>query len=402
MKIAYLTNQYPKVSHSFIRREILALEKIGFEVIRVSIRGWDIDLVDPVDINERQKTLYLLESGVLGLIYPALQMLLSGPIKFFKALLKSFKLGIRADKSLLHHFMYFLEACKLSVNLRNDGVEHLHVHFGTNPTELGLLSGIMTSIPFSFTVHGPEEFDKPEFIKLSQKVEASAFVVAISSYCKSQIYRVIPHSQWSKVKVVHCGLDKDFFETSPIHPPIENRLVCVGRICEQKGQLLLVDAVAELNQKGIDFQLVLAGDGEMRGEVEEKIASYELGDKISITGWLSTEEVIRELLNSKALVLPSFAEGLPVVIMEAMALKRPVLSTYIAAIPELVVNIEHGFLFPAGSKEHLVNAIEKILALSPSDLELMGESCHYAVKNNHSIESEVLKLKDLFQLHYQH
>lgn len=396
IKVAYLTSQYPKVSHSFIRREILALESNNIDVSRISVRGWDGELVDPVDIDERTKTNYVLRSGIAGLFLPTLKVVLTKPINFIKTLSLAIKLGIRADRSWPYHLIYVLEACQVLLWLKQSGAQHMHVHFGANATEVALLTRTLGGPSYSFTIHGPEEFDKPEFIKLAEKIDGCAFVVAISSYCRSQIFRWIPYSQWSKVKEVHCGIEETFHNVSPVPITTKPKLVCVGRICEQKGQLLLIDAVNILAKKGIDFELVLGGDGEMRPDIEAQIKKYGLSDKVRITGWISSDQVRNEILNAKALVLPSFAEGLPVVIMEAMALKRPVISTYIAAIPELVITGENGFLFPAGDVDALADTLEKFLALSAEQLSQMGELAYKRVLERHSANTEANKLAQLF------
>lgn len=396
IKVAYLTTQYPKVSHSFIRREILALEANYVEVSRISIRGWGDELVDPVDVQERAKTQYVLQNGVAGLLVATLQILLSRPVGFLKALGLAFKLGIRADRSWPYHLIYVLEACQVLLWLQSHQVQHMHVHFGTNATEVALLVRTLGGPSYSFTIHGPDEFDKPEFIKLAEKINGSAFVVAISSYCRSQIFRWIPYSQWSKVKEVHCGIETSFHNIAPVAITTRPQLVCVGRICEQKGQLLLVDAANILAKRGVDFELVLGGDGEMRAEVEAQVKQYGLTDKVRITGWISSDQVREEILNAKALVLPSFAEGLPVVIMEAMALRRPVISTYIAAIPELVMTGENGFLFPAGDVDALADTLEKFLALPNEQLSKMGDLAYQRVLERHSADTEAKKLATLF------
>ena len=396
IKVAYLTTQYPKVSHSFIRREILAIETNNIEVSRISIRGWGDELVDPVDIQERAKTQYVLQNAVAGLLMATLRILFSRPVGFFKALGLALKLGIRADRPWPYHLIYLLESCQVMLWLESHQVQHMHVHFGTNATEVALLVRTLGGPSYSFTIHGPDEFDKPEFIKLAEKINGCTFVVAISSYCRSQIFRWIPYSQWSKVKEVHCGIEESFHNIAPVAIPTRPQLVCVGRICEQKGQLLLVDAANILAKRGIDFELVLGGDGEMRAEVEAQIEQYGLTDKVRITGWISSDQVRAEILNSKALVLPSFAEGLPVVIMEAMALRRPVISTYIAAIPELVITGENGFLFPAGDVDALADTLEKFLALPNEQLSKMGDLAYQRVLERHSAHTEAEKLAKLF------
>jgi glycosyltransferase involved in cell wall biosynthesis len=245
-------------------------------------------------------------------------------------------------------------------------------------------------------VHGPEEFDKPQALKLAEKIQRAAFVVAISSFGRSQLYRWIDYEYWPKVKIIHCGLEQSFYDVASLDPPQKTRLVCVGRLCEQKGQLLLLEACRNLKEKGLDFELTLAGDGEMRFEVERLISVYKLSPNVRITGWISSNQVREEILASHAMVLPSFAEGLPVVIMEAMALRRPVISTYVAGIPELVINRENGWLVPAGSVIELTNAIEEMLSSSPEQLRAMGDAAYEVVKEQHDIDTEATKLAVLF------
>ena len=250
---------------------------------------------------------------------------------------------------------------------------------------------------WSFTVHGPDEFDKAPLIGLAEKVRRCAFVVAISSYGRSQLYRITPHDQWSKVHVVRCGLDPTFYAGPPVPPPAVPRVVCVGRLCEQKGHLLLIEAARRLAKQGRDFELVLAGDGNLRSEIERSIATHKLQDKVRITGWISGNRVREEILAARALVLPSFAEGLPVVLMEAMSLRRPVISTYVAGIPELVQPNHHGWLVPAGDIDALGDAIGACLEASEPMLKDMGEAAHERVVARHDIQQESAKLGKLIR-----
>ena len=395
-KIAYLVNQYPKVSHTFIRREILALESLGHQVTRISVRGWDNDLPDPVDQAEREKTRYLLKDGVLGLLGAGLAVFMRKPGVFLNALRTAIGMGLRADRPWPFHLIYLLEACKALQLLQHTPVEHVHAHFGGNSTEVAMLLHLLGGPTYSFTVHGPEEFDKPEFIRLGQKVQHSAFVVAITSYCRSQIYRWTPFAHWHKVKVVHCGIEPGFHDKLPDDFPQAPRLVCVGRLCEQKGQLILLQAAAQLKRKGINFELVLAGDGEMRAEIEHQIKQLDLREQVKITGWISSAQVRDEILKSKVMVLPSFGEGLPVVLMEAMALRRPVISTYIAGIPELVIPGENGFLCPAGDVDLLAQHMEACLLASTETLQRMGAQAQQAALARHDATTEATKLAALF------
>lgn len=397
MKIAYLVNQYPKVSHSFIRREILALERQGFEVERIALRGWGDALVDPQDLRERAQTRYVLQGGAAGLPLAVLRQIAGAPLRFARAFALAWRMGRRASRPWPLHLAYLAEACRIVPWLRQSGARHLHAHFGTNSAEVAMLAGALGGPPYSFTVHGPEEFDQPEFLHLAEKIRRAAFVVAISSYGRSQLYRWIGQRDWPKVRVVHCGIEPGFHAGAAPAPPAAPRIVCVGRLCEQKGQLLLVGAVDRLVRKGTSVELVLAGDGEMRAELESLIAECGLQACVRITGWIDSDTVRAEILAARALVLPSFAEGLPVVIMEAMALRRPVLSTYVAGIPELVRPGREGWLFAAGDVDALVAALEDMLATPPAVLEAMGQAAHVRVLERHAIDVEAAKLARLFR-----
>ncbi|HZT03157.1 MAG TPA: glycosyltransferase [Steroidobacteraceae bacterium] len=393
-KIAYFVNQYPKVSHSFIRREILALERQGFEVLRIALWGWDDPLPDPADQRERDQTRYVLRHGAVGLLLPLFAALLRSPTRFLRALRLAIRISSDCDRPLPYHLAYFAEACRIVPWLTAYGATHLHAHFGSNSAEVAMLAEVLGGPPYSFTVHGPGEFMQP--VGLEEKIHRSSFVVAISSYGRSQLYLRARHADWPKVKLVHCGLERSFYGSSAVAIAATPRLVCVGRLCEEKGQLLLVEAAARLASRDIPFELVLAGDGPMRPALEELIRSHNLHQRVRITGWLSSTQVRDEILASRALVLPSFAEGLPVVLMEAMALRRPVLTTYVAGIPELVRHGESGWLFPAGSVEHLAQAMEDCLSRRPEELQTMGEAAQRQVVAQHSIDTEVAKLAQLF------
>jgi colanic acid/amylovoran biosynthesis glycosyltransferase len=395
MKIAYLVNQYPKISHSFIRREILALERQGYDVQRLAMRGWADELRDEEDVRERAVTRYVLQDGAFAMGMDVVRMALMRPGRLLKALALACKIGLRSDRPLPLHLIYLAEACRIVPWMAAHGARHLHAHFGTNSTEVAMLASILGGPSYSFTVHGPEEFDKPEFLWLAEKIRRSAFVVGVSSFGRSQLFRWAAATDWPKVQVVHCGIDPDFHAV-PVRPiPAAPRLVCVGRLCEQKGQMLLVHAVKAVVARGMAIHLVLAGDGEMRPAIEALIAESGLQEHISITGWIDGDRVREEMLSARALVLPSFAEGLPVVVMEAMALRRPVLSTFIAGIPELVRTGETGWLFPAGDVEELSKMLEVCLSTSPEQLRAMGEAGYRRVLERHAIDTEAAKLSRL-------
>ncbi len=400
MRIAYFVNQYPKVSHSFIRREILALESQGYPVVRMALRGWDASLADPIDLSEREKTRYVLQRGLPGLLRAWLQVSLQNPLGMLASLRLAFTLSRRADRPLPYHLVYLAEACVVLRWMQQESITHVHAHFGTNSAEVVMLAHALGGPGFSFTVHGPEEFDKPEAIALASKIRHASFVVAISSFGRSQLYRWVAHEFWPKIHVVHCGLEAAFYNGPDIPLPEAPQLVCVGRLCEQKGQLLLLEAARALSNSGVDFRLVLAGDGEMRPEIEQRIAAYALQDKVRITGWISSDQVRAEILASRCMVLPSFAEGLPVVLMEAMALRRPVLSTYVAGIPELVEPGRTGWLIPAGDIDALTTALRAILSASTEELTAMGQAARQVAIQRHNIDTEAARLIRIIADHH--
>jgi glycosyltransferase involved in cell wall biosynthesis len=400
MRVAYLINQYPKVSHSFIRREIRALERTGggdgVEIMRIALRGWDGELSDSEDEAERARTRYVLRDGAPALLLACLRMLATRPIRFARAQALAWRMSRGAERPLPVHLAYLAEACRIVPWLHSAQIRHLHAHFGTNAAEVAMLAHVLGGPRWSFTVHGPEEFDKAPLLGLSEKIRHAAFVFAISSYGRSQLYRLAPHADWAKIVVVPCGLEAGFHAGPAVAPPAARRLVCVGRLCEQKGQLLLMEAARRLKDRGADFELVLAGDGELRQEIEAQIARSALARHVRITGWISSERVRAEILAARALVLPSFAEGLPVVIMEAMALRRPVISTYIAGIPELVRPGVDGWLLPAGDIEALVEAMQSCLDAPVEQLTRMGDAAHVRAVERHDVDMAAETLAGMF------
>jgi glycosyltransferase involved in cell wall biosynthesis len=397
MKIAYLVNRYPAISHSFIRREILALERLGHEVLRISIRGWSEQQHGDEDRREQLRTRYILRRGPAPLLAAFMQAAVTKPVRLLSAVRLMLIVGRRAEKPLPFHLIYLFEACLLVRWLKAEKIEHLHAHFGTNSAEVAMLTRELGGPTWSFTAHGPEEFDKSRFIALPEKIRRANFVVAVSSFGRSQILRNVAQEYWDKVKVVHCGVDEAFHANLARRPIAGRRLVCVGRICEQKGQLLLIDAIKQLSDREIAVELVFAGDGEMREALEKLIDQYDLRHCTRITGWISSDQVRKEILAANALVLPSFAEGLPVVLMEAMALRRPIISTFVAGIPELVQPGDTGWLVPAGDVEALADAIENCLNTSAEIIVAMGERARTRVLQRHDAATEAAKLSRLFQ-----
>ncbi|WP_422032649.1 glycosyltransferase [Roseovarius sp.] len=393
MKIAYILNTYPQPSQSFIRRELKGLERLGLSVERIAMRRGDVPLKDPQDRAEQGRTQYVLEAGKGALLMSLLAAMLGRPGALFAALKGALELGRVSPAGRLRHLVYLVEACHVLRLV--EGVEHMHAHFGTNAAAVAMLVRLLGGPGYSFTVHGPEEFDAVHSLSLARKMERAAFTVAVSSYGRSQLCRWLPHEAWDRVKVVHCGIDPEAFPEPGPMPEGALRLVNIGRLSEQKGQLILMPVMGRV--AGADVHLTLIGDGELRGALEAEISARGLGGQVTLAGWQTEEEVRDALAGCHALVLPSFAEGLPMVIMEAMAAGRPVIATYVAGIPELVQPGVTGWLVPAGDDAALAEAVEALAAMPAEARAEVGRAGRARVLERHDMYREAEKLAGYFR-----
>lgn len=391
MKLAYLVNTYPRASHTFIRREIQALERIAVPIHRFALRSDREGLVDAGDIAEDFRTEHVLEIGLIRLIAAALRWMLLHPAKTVGALGRALRCGARGANGPLgtggrmRHLIYLVEAAYIAQRCRDLGIAHLHAHFGTNSATVAMLAHYLGGPRYSFTVHGPEEFDAPLALSLRQKIEAAAFVVAISSFGRSQLCRWVGPEHWAKIKTVHCGIEPDRFPEPVPLPQGGPHLVAVGRFSAQKGFALLIEAIAIAAPALPDLRLTLVGDGELRRQINGLVEKFGLGPRITLTGWQDESGVRKALDAAQALILPSFAEGLPMVLMEAMANGRPVIATAIAGVPELV-NRDAGWIVPAGDAMALATAIHALSQMPPERLREMGQAARARVQERHDID----------------
>lgn len=397
MKIGYILNTYPAPSHSFIRREIRALERRGVAVQRFAMRPFDGALPDPTDREEAAATDHVLSHAFGAMLWAVFLVGLRAPLRIYRALGLALLAARKSEAGLLKHLIYFFEAAYVARRVVELNVDRLHAHFGTNAATVAMLVAEMTGKPFSFTVHGPEEFDKPAAIALPMKIRRADFVVAISSYGRSQLCRQVEYRHWARIKVVHCGVEPGHYDTArPLSSTRPVTLVNVGRFSEQKGQMLLIEAMAEVQRRGVEVRLQLVGDGELRRTLERAIAQAGLGHCVTLTGWLDEAGVRRAIEAAHALVLPSFAEGLPMVVMEALVAARPVIATWVAGIPELMQDQRTGWLVPPGDALALAEAITDLATSTDEKLRRMGTTGRARVLMRHNIDVEAGKLAALF------
>jgi colanic acid/amylovoran biosynthesis glycosyltransferase len=394
--IAYLHSVYARAGDTFIRAEVFQLRSFGHTVHTFSVREPDQkELISQEIRDEHAQTDYILGHGFVCLAASTIVECLRAPVNALATLRLAAQCGWPGMRGRLWPIAYFVEACYLSRQLRAKRVDHLHDHNGQGCAVVAMLASKLSGVPYSLTIHGPGEFDRPTLLSLAAKVGHSEFTVAISDYGRSQILRWINPADWLKIKVVRCGVR---FDDEFVAPPMvtDRRLVCVGRLSMEKGHLVLMEAIALLKDEPA-FEVIVVGDGPLRREIEERATVLGIQDRVYVTGWMSADGVQKEIARCCAMVLPSFAEGLPVVLMEAFALERPVIATAIAGIPELVEPGISGWIVPAGSVDALAAAMRGVLSAAPEQLSRMGRAGAARVRERHDQRREAQKLEALIE-----
>ncbi len=361
--VAYLCSEYPAVSHTFIFREIESLRKAGMAVHTATIRTPSkIEVMTPAEQEEARRTLKVLATPLPAILKAHLHCIRNNPAGYLRMAGASLRLLVTGPKNPVKAGAYFIEAGILLEWLHRLGIRHVHEHFA-NPTAIvAMLLKRYGGISYSTSVHGPDIFYSVDSALLAEKVRNASFVRCISHYCRSQIMRISQASEWDKLHIVRCGVDPEVFSARPDPGNEVPELLCVGRLVPAKGQHILLQACLTLARLGASFRLTFVGDGPDRQSLEAFVSSNELlRNRVRFTGALGQDRV-RALYDSADLfVLPSFAEGVPVVLMEAMAKEIPVISTRITGIPELIEDGRDGLLATPGDREELAIAIRRLL-----------------------------------------
>jgi len=392
-KIAYLTGEYPRATDTFIQREVLALREMGREVLTCSIRQTGAEHhVGPEQRAEAARTFHVLKSAKspLHLLRCHWGFLREDAGRYFAALRLALSTNPGGVKNSLYQLFYFAEAAVLGAHLRDQDVTHIHNHIAKSSCSVAMLMSEMTSIPFSFTLHGPDIFFAPEHWRLDKKIEKASFVACISHFCRSQGMSFSAPEHWDKLHIVHCGVDPERYGDT--EKPEAKKLLFVGRLAAVKGLPVLLEALVDLP----DTTLTVVGDGPDRAALQAQAQDLGLADRVDFVGYKSQDEVAGYLKSHAVFVLPSFAEGVPVVLMEAMAAERPVVTTRIAGVPELVEEGISGLLVPPGDVKALRDALKR-LSDDPKLAAKMGKAGRKKVVQDYTAKREAAWLSALFE-----
>ncbi|MEM6441635.1 MAG: glycosyltransferase family 4 protein [Pseudomonadota bacterium] len=362
--LAYLTGEFPRATDTFVLREILALRELGETVLTCSVRRTDPSHhVGPEQKEAAATTFNVLDAArnPIRLLSDHFQLLRAAPLRWLRALWLALRSGGPGPVGLLYQLFYFAEAGVLARHLQRKNVRHLHNHFANSSCSVAMLTSELSGIPFSFTMHGPAIFFEPRRWRIDVKIARARFVACISHFCRSQAMLFSDPEHWEKLHIVHCGVDPARYDRPPQRDPERPLLLFVGRLARIKGLGVLLEAFAKVREAHSTVRLRLVGDGPDRAWLEAKAKTLGVAEHVEFTGYQSQDQVTEHLAQSDILVLPSFAEGVPVVLMEAMAAGVPVIASRVAGVQELVEDGVSGFAVPPGDVETLGTRIEALL-----------------------------------------
>jgi colanic acid/amylovoran biosynthesis glycosyltransferase len=379
LKVGYVVHTYPSVSHTFVQREVLGLRAAGASVSTFSVhRARPGDALSAADQAEAARTTAILPITPHALIWAHLRALLSSPVAYVKTLCYSIAVSPPGLRAHLWQLFYFAEAVLLRRRCRHLDVRHLHAHLANVATDLAWLAtelarrdGHCPDHRWSFTMHGPTEFNAVDRYNLARKVQAADLVICISDFCRSQLMALVTDEHWAKLVVVHCGSDLDRYRpaagrrNAAAVPHSKSacsalQVLCVGRLVPEKGQAVLLQAIAALRDQGLDVEATLVGGGPDRQHLIALASRYGIDQAVTFTGPLGQDDVPAHVGAADVVCLPSFSEGLPVVLMEAMAAGVPVVATRITGIPELVQDGVTGLVVPPGRVDALARALRRL------------------------------------------
>lgn len=390
-RIAYLASEYPAPSHTFIRREIAALRRAGLDIATFSIRPAKGEPASELERADREETQAVLGRSPVAYLRALAAAMVTQPGRA----LATFRLALRhrapGGKALVWALFHFVEAVLLAALLRGAGARRLHSHFANSGATVGLLAAHIARMPWSLTLHGVSETDYPAGLLLADKVRHADFVACASWFMRAQAMRVADPADWGKLHVVRCGIDPSAMPQPAEPSGGPARFICVGRLSSEKGHRGLLEAFFRVRKAIPGAQLDLVGDGPLRAELEALTGNLGIAEAVTFRGALSEAETLARIAAADVLVLPSFMEGLPLVIMEAMALAKPVVASGVAGIPELVRGGANGVLVPPSNWDALAEAMVD-LGSDSEQRQRLGAAAKVAVLEHFAIDEAVKPL----------
>jgi glycosyltransferase involved in cell wall biosynthesis len=406
VKIAYVVIMYPRISHTFVQNEVWGLRQLGVDVSTISIRTADDgNILSERDRTDAEKTHNILPLKPSTFLRSHVATFLRHPLAVLATAKQAITEAPRSLRAKIWSLFYVLEALVVWQYCRKNDIRHVHAHFANVGSDVALLATSFGNRvdpqgehwTWSFTMHGPTEFGELSRFGLAHKAASADAVVCISDFCKSQLMALTPATAWSRMHIVHCGIDVDRFRATsraPHDSPIG--ILCVGRLVSVKAQRLLVESVAAVLSDGIEVALTLVGDGPDRRDLEQLVADLGISDSVTFAGGVGQDDILAYYRDADIFCLPSFAEGLPVVLMEAMANALPVVTTQIAGIPELVRNGESGLIVPPGNAEALTDAL-RLLVTDASMRTQFGQNGRRVVEQEFNVEQTSKQLFEVLQ-----
>jgi glycosyltransferase involved in cell wall biosynthesis len=393
-QLAYLLSGYPAFSLTFVLNEIQGLRELGFDIVTASINPCDQPAAQSEEAvrKEEASTFYIKRAGIFGFVKAFIKALALHPAGVLKGFWFTLCLGGNPIR-----FFYFMEALIVGAWMRRHGRSHLHTHFGGAVASVAMIVARTFPVTMSLTLHGPDEFWDVSKYYLAKKIETASFICCISSYGRSQLMMHSPVSEWHKFVVSRLGVDPARFSprrrTNTTGP---TEIVCVGRLVGAKGQHVLLSAFKKLVDEGRSVRLRLVGKGPDRESLEAQACTYGIRDHVIFEGAVGVDRV-REILEEVAIfTLPSFAEGIPVALMEAMAMEIPCVSTTIAGIPELIRDEIDGLLVAPSDEVELAEALTRLID-DPNLRRRLGAAGRLRVLENYDLQQSIKGLGDIFQ-----
>jgi len=398
LRIGYLVSKYPAVSHTFILREAAALRERGIAIDVASINDPPPrNELTEIERSEADRTFYVKRQGAIGALKAAAWMAVHYPAGLFRGLRVALQLAGWDLARIVLCCFYLAEAAILAKWLHQRGLTHLHVHFATPAATVGLVLTHIAPVTLSITVHGPDEFYDVTDYYLAQKIEAARFVICISFFAQSQLMKLSPSKDWHKFDLARLGVDCAHFTPRPL-PSSSGpcQIVCVGRLVSTKGQHILIMAVERLIRAGRRIQLRFVGDGPHRRELEEMVRDRGLSGNILFQGAVNQDRIQTYYDEADIFALASFAEGIPVVLMEAMAMEIPCVASSINGIPELIQDGVEGLLVPPSDIEGLARALARLMD-DPALRESLGKAGRQRVLASYELSKSADHLADVFR-----